>query len=70
MSLLDGDAGVMGHAAGHHSLGAFDDALVLWCFGDAGARCGHRWLHTHTHTRAFDSIALRCQKWSQTRMQF
>lgn len=38
----DGDAGVTGHAAGHHSLGAFDDALVLWRFGDAGACCGHR----------------------------
>lgn len=38
----DGDAGITGDAAGHHSLGAFDDTLVLWRFGDAGARCGHR----------------------------
>lgn len=48
--LPDTDAGVMGHAAGHRGLGAFDDALVLRRFGDAGARCGHRWLHTDTHT--------------------
>lgn len=38
----DGDAGITGDTAAHHSLGAFDDALVLWRFGDAGARCGHR----------------------------
>lgn len=38
----DSDAGIPGDAAAHHSLGAFDDALVLWRFGDAGARCGHR----------------------------
>lgn len=38
----DGDAGITGDATGHHSLGAFDDTLVLWRFGDAGARCRHR----------------------------
>lgn len=38
-SLPDSDTGVMGHTAGHYSLGPFDDTLVLWRFSDAGTCC-------------------------------
>lgn len=40
-SLPDGDAGVMGHPAGHHGLGPLDDTLVLRRFRDAGTCCKH-----------------------------
>ncbi len=47
-SLPDSDAGVMGHTAGHNSLGAFNDALILRRFSDAGTGCEHA--HTHIHS--------------------